>query len=697
MSAGPMTTSSTVYSSVFPDSAETCLRSDEQDVSDSLDDFATADDELGFEQHYSTIRGKAPLRRSNSLRSGPHPRAINRPGPGRQHISHRQAQFEELKRADADDKILALEQAVDDARESEENQRRLAARLRKEVEKLQRDFGRSELERAQVEQALPVCTPGIRGTLAKTAKRSLPMIVSPLRAGSLPTRHAKGTEAGLSADSDELADQDEDEAEPDLGDVTDRFLRTTPGSRKSKHPSPALSANRSVRSIRPKEYSESVSSTRATVVAVSPNHEYISSRNQPRRLRKKVSQSNFSNPHRFETLTLKAHQSLSPSPLDSRPNNETLRSDLRPPSLSSGITPVKSRNRSRAVRRSPWPQASQSPESHESSPNSQGTLDLPHDSFSPVLASLSSRMMSMRTYVSSALQDTPTRPRPGRTLGSELGSDYEDEAESSLRIIEDALALVHPSPRRPVTESDDDGRSVFSDGFYEPPAPLPPRVSAALSSLALALAPYASPHPSRIDTSLPESSYSEGDESNDSDSVLAMRKIRWADTTKSSLESSAGSDEVVSDSVFVLPKRPTRSASAASSTGTAFGGRSISRPSRVSPWFRPRPTNARQSSDGSLSLAHRRRASQQAVPQLGAVGKGKAKIDNDDHEGAWEAVNEEDPRQVSDFREPRTIPGKVVHDLICLIAILVDFVECAVVIIYRVILDMRYGERPSML
>jgi hypothetical protein len=262
-----------------------------------------------------------------------------------------------------------------------------------------------------------------------------------------------------------------------------------------------------------------------------------------------------------------------------------------------------------------------------------------------------------------------------------------------LRIIEDALALIQPSPNRSRGDGDEDNRSVSSDGFCEPPAPLPPRVSAALSTLALALAPYASPHPSRIAPGVPRSGYSENDDSS-SDNVFAMRKIRWADATKLSIESSAGSDDVVLyDSVFSLPKGSHSLNSSTSSAGAAPVAQSDVPLPKISPKLRrPRPTNARQSSDGSVALAHRRQVSRRSAN----APSGKAGITGED-EDAWETLVDDVKRDEFVTLEPRTIPGKIVHDLICLIAILVDFLECSVVIIYRVILDMRYGERPSML
>ena len=696
ISAGPMTTGSTAYSSIFPESAHVSTDTDEHDISDSYEDFATADDELGSDQEYSTIRGNPVPYQANY-----HPAARAAPGQSfansRQGVNDRQARIEELKRADADDRILALEQAVIDARESEECQRKLAARLRKEVGKLQRDFERAETERAQVEQALPVGTPGVRGSLAKTIWRSLPSGLSPRVTRATPKKTLMRMKSQAPVEVADWEDQEEDVAEPDLGNVTDRFMRSTPSSEKITRRSPALSRLASRPSSRRSNmvsgmlFHDDANLTRESNATLVPADH--------RRPRSRVSESNFLDPNRTQELGASGgDHSRSTSPALAQTSSRVQISTSRASSSDRHThTPTTSKTMPKGIRRSPWPAAHRQSGSRDSSPSSEATLDIAEDqrSCSPAFASLSSRMASMRAYVSSALLDTPSRSMAGRTLGSELGSDYEDQAENSLRIIEDALALIRPSPARSRLDDDEDGRSVYSDGYDELPAPLPPRVSAALSSLALALAPYVSPHPSRIVAGLPDSSYSEGDESNSSASVLALRKIRWADTTKSSMESSTGSDECVSDSVFTLPRQATLPPMLSASAGTASTGRSSARSSKISPRFRPRPTNARQSSDGSIALAHRRTVSQPSAPFLSSSGKAKQSSEEED-EDAWEAVADDDDAH-SRYREPRTIPGKVVHDMICLLAILVDFAECAVVIVYRVILDMRYGDRPSIL
>jgi hypothetical protein len=309
-------------------------------------------------------------------------------------------------------------------------------------------------------------------------------------------------------------------------------------------------------------------------------------------------------------------------------------------------------------------------------------------------------MAAMSAFVSSALQGSPSRPGLARTLGSELGSDYGSQAEGSLRMIEDALFLHRPSPSHTHLSIDDDGRSAYSEGPFESPAPLPPRVSAALSSLALALAPYASPNPPHLIAGLPNSAYKAPNDDNEEDEnvfeeAFAMRKIRWADTTKTSTDRSIPTD-FVSESVFggvdslsTIDDKP-RPADASDK---------MSRQGAISRLGHGRPVKPayfRHSSDGSIALAHRRKSSQMitAKPPLRAT-KSYPTVQYDDPEddGMWELVPGEDERWV----EPRTIPGRLVHDLICLILILMDFVECAVVIVYRIMLDLRHRERDPLL
>jgi hypothetical protein len=54
--------------------------------------------------------------------------------------------FAEIQQQEAEDRLAAMEQALTEARESEEAQRKAAARLRRDFEKLQRDYERAEAQ-----------------------------------------------------------------------------------------------------------------------------------------------------------------------------------------------------------------------------------------------------------------------------------------------------------------------------------------------------------------------------------------------------------------------------------------------------------------------------------------------------------------------------------------------------------------------
>ena len=51
---------------------------------------------------------------------------------------------------------------------------------------------------------------------------------------------------------------------------------------------------------------------------------------------------------------------------------------------------------------------------------------------------------------------------------------------------------------------------------------------------------------------------------------------------------------------------------------------------------------------------------------------------------------------VEDDWEPYTIPGKVVHDVLCLMAIIADWVECAVIVIWRLVIDVRHVRKTML-
>jgi len=149
--------------------------------------------------------------------------------------------------------------------------------------------------------------------------------------------------------------------------------------------------------------------------------------------------------------------------------------------------------------------------------------------------------------------------------------------------------------------------------------------------------------------------------------AVRVRRINWADTDKH-LEVFAPN---------LAWGKPAESGEASEYPDEVSESNTALRPARLDARPRARPMAIRTVSSGtntSLALAHRRRPSnlvnEIAMSSLGLGMDG------------WE--------------EPRTIPAKVVHDLICLIAIVADCVEGVVVVLYRVMIDIRYGRRAIL-
>ncbi|KAK8866006.1 hypothetical protein IAR55_001157 [Kwoniella newhampshirensis] len=238
----------------------------------------------------------------------------------------------------------------------------------------------------------------------------------------------------------------------------------------------------------------------------------------------------------------------------------------------------KSSRRSSTHRRSPWP--SPRPSVKCPSPNARCTLEFdsrPHSrspsrsltaSPGPAFASISSRMASMRAYVNQSLGGVLAGV--GRTLESELGSEFGDDWNENLRSLDDirwerkqviGISSASSSDQEDtdsdshyglgqatnVTEDDDDGDDEEMDtscvsSMTQPPLPLPPNVSAALSSLAIALAPsavFSSTMNSSV-SMLPRGSLREAGLDQTVDELLGeaakMRKIRWAENARNMCE-----------------------------------------------------------------------------------------------------------------------------------------------------------------
>ena len=702
------------YDSYRSDSVQTYTESSGREESESQDDFMTADDEPGLLGHHKAGRSTSRQPHLPQHHGRPaHRHASHSSISSRPPMSPRQAQFEALRQQEIDDRFMALEQALNDAREGEESQRKLAARLRKEVDKLHRDFERVEsgpshdgLDIPTHQEAHPM-TPRIRVTMEKDVLPDAASVRSPAAdRRSTPADDEKfgwgsisfpqfPTVASLSR---RRRRDDEEEEDPDLGDGTDRLRKLGPDGRRSKALSPALSQASSTHGSQSTETVPYVTESRANPHFSSRNFSGTAgSSTGSRQIRHAPSQNSLLDVRRQDMVTTPRH-ARSPTPQQPTLTVEMLDTESSGTASSRSSSRDNASSNLRSSRKSPWPSPPGSTHSNLS-PHPRTTLNFAASrpgSLSPAFASLSSRMASMRAFVTTALDASPSRPAH-RSLGSELGSEYGDQPEGSLRFIENALFGLN-SPAGTHLTADEDGRSIISEGYFQPPAPLPAGVSAALSSLALALAPYTSPAPPRamVGSRRPGSSghLADDEDMNVFDETFAMRKIRWADTTRSSLHGSSSEEGVVTESVFSLPRSKSQALTMSSrSAPSGFHAKSPLGSKRerqvvISPRPPMRPASLRHSSDGSVALAHRRRLSQQAAVLSGS------QIRHDGQQYPKDIVKRDGDEE---WQEPTTIPGRLVHDILCLLAILVDFIECAVVIIYRVIIDMRYGQRDSLL
>ena len=555
---------------------------------------------------FRTVRAKdASL---NHMSSRPRPSSSSQPS----------SQYIRLQ-AEADERIAGLEQALCEARESEDAQRKLAARLRRDFDKLQRDLERAE-ERVS-RDSVPVVA--MSSALASTPRerdsrrRRETTIGKDMRASHPRADVGEHSQAGWGSTAfpefPPGSSRGRRQDAPEMGKVTERRnrIKTDTASRDRPVLRSFITSNNSARQFDDMLSPESTSSASSATLRVA---ETLSRRSVHRlalplvsqKLRKKVSASSFID--------------RPPTPLSPR---------LRVQAIS---PPAKEPKRTRApFRRSPWP--------------------------SPVLprialaspTSLGAKMAGIRTFVSSNLGLTPSS-EPARTLNTELGSEFGDDWGQSPR----SLKNIHNMSSD--DESDHDGE--------ESPAPLPARVSAALSSLAIALAPHnipSSPLPPK--GSLREPDLHVGQYQLLSEAVRT-RRSNWAESDK---KVQVCISKVTGWSKSVDPGEAGDHPDELSESSNGL------RPSRL----HSRPIASRTVSggtDGSIALAHRRRPSNLPVSFGQYLGNTSTLVE-------WEA---------------QSVPARVVHDIICLLAILVDWVECAVIVLYHVVVEVRHGRLGHM-
>ncbi|KAK4687516.1 hypothetical protein P7C73_g2593, partial [Tremellales sp. Uapishka_1] len=571
------------------------------------------------ERQYGTVRQGDPQHLRPKLFSLPSSTSIT--------SSPHVARLSILQQAENDDRFMALEQALAEAREGEENQRKAAARLRKEVDKLQREFTKTE-ERAAAAEAHQLLGIGSTPIHRENWKRKEVVEI-----------RERGTYRGKRTDST---------ASPCASKLGKDATGTTSGGKIGwgsttfpEYPPGPASRTKAKESPQPSRWDEEVERSKTTTdggtakrpIPLLPQEDEkrSASDSMPGRtlnlpkMRKRVSKSNFLSPAKH-------------APPPSRPS--------RSPSPLFGVSPI--HPRARSITPSPFRNQTISP------------------SGSPGFASLSSRMASMRQYVGANL---------GRTLGSELGSEFGDGWQDNVYSLQ-SLQWQHQEEER----EDEEEEEEVSEEESEPPAPIPQTVSMALSSLATALAP-STMFNRNIDSSvpiLPRGSLREpGLDYNAFDlltEAVKLRKIRWVEDdwpTQDDGEPEAAMEQEREGSSG--RERPTSVVSATSLSGWG---------TNPDPWnTQDYPDELSDTSMGlrprkrpTLALAHRRVSSRNVIPTAKSL-KLEITLENN---------------------EVITIPGRLVNDLICLLEIVMDHVEWMIIILYRLILDIRYGPKTTL-
>nr|XP_018267022.1 uncharacterized protein I303_01004 [Kwoniella dejecticola CBS 10117]OBR89180.1 hypothetical protein I303_01004 [Kwoniella dejecticola CBS 10117] len=702
---------------------------------------------------------------------------------------------------EAEDRIMALEQALSEARDGEEAQRKTAARWRKEADKMQRELVRVDEDRVKSEQeALRDSVVGQAGWRKRTEQ---PEVV-----------HQAGVFLKETVRSPE---------HQDLGwgyTSYPEFPSSGPSRIKTPHPMRAGHGYSSSTLVESESRRPSLLTVQTIPVDSLDTLSVTSFEDErdPESIRPKAgssSRGSLRHSSTKETKTLKRMTSkfkfLSPKMIRFRGSSEGDATKQDSTSLTPRVTiespqPSPSSNRrrgtsvdgsqssGRSVRKSPYPL--RKPTLPDDSPIARRTIDFAPSrdisresslspSVSPAFASLSSRMASVRAQINRSLSLDPSMfAGMGRTLGSELGSEYGEDWDKGMRSLEyiewqqnqpepvrSPSASPSPPSRRSTSilainndesesESDmihnneEDTSTTYLSPVYQPSYPLPPGVSAALSSLATALKPAsvfaASPSPSlRVPTVGNVQRHRGRRSANELFREIAQSaRIDPNAGAVAAMPSSSGqqrmpeaqhrNDSAPSDRISHHDSMKAFRMTNAHSAGKDGNSSILSNTSLGRKVYAKRAISfgvGHRESPRKFALAHRRmhslnRQSQHMTMALNEKAlidaKGRAKIGIDSlvpmkpdqtltrrgiryirtsTEVKMDELTKTSSRQIqttSEDRlirrksEPSTIPAKVVHDIFCLIAIWLEYIEWMIILGIRFCMDIRDGPRgPS--
>ncbi|RXK37562.1 hypothetical protein M231_05187 [Tremella mesenterica] len=624
------------------------------------------------------------------------PKMIDTPGPSPDRVDFAAIQLQENE-----ERLAAMEHALTEARESEEAQRKLAARLRKDFEKLQREYDRAEALMSREDHVMGYGTPRDRPKpRTEVSQESWGRSVSHNDRSRIKVAQPKTTEEDevenvidrfgwgtttfpeFPASAGPSRPSSQGDTEDELREVMEHLSVRSNGSILSSRRSEA-SPSVSLRTRLDEETSSVGSADVATVHRASSVSRQEAHHLQlpltDRKIRRRVSKSNFLDPSQpTQTPIVEPLSPLAPRVTLQAPNSP--QSSFSSSSTASQVIPSSNHSHKRSP--SPYP----SPQHSDTSTVSQGLFGMSPTPSPHPLPPMTS-LMAMRAYMS----NISLNRAPSRTLGSELGSDFGDEW--AIRSFDERSRTEQGS------EEDD----------FEDPQPLPPNVSAALSSLALALAP--SIMFGQTDSSvpiLPKGSLREPGLDHRAYALLSeavrMRKIRWADqdipirTSQSTPAGLTNLKSIVKN--WQTPSDPWEGneyPDDLSTTSLSSVEPSLSRSRSRSRSPTPTPT---LTSRPSLALAHRRSSSIQTLHTIHnlqalqvSISRSQAKLH---FSPSSKKEIQERYEKLDNEREPNTIPGRVVNDIICLLFLVLDWIEMLAVAVYRVIMDIRYGQRATL-
>ncbi|WWC86363.1 uncharacterized protein L201_001238 [Kwoniella dendrophila CBS 6074] len=665
--------------------------------------------------------------------------------------------------AEAEDRIIILEQALAEAREGEDNQRKAAARWRKEVDKMQRELSKVDERREKSEQdALRESVIGQAGVRRKSQERETqadPIIEINAKShlggtGSVGwgyTAFPEFVTGGFTRSSHQQVSEDPS-LTADLLDTSELLNHLDQNQQQDQDEGREVEQSpRAILTI-PMDELDSISSTSIgregstaapsqgslgdkylvglgkTLKNKSPSTKHLSPRKVSFRRASGSGTTNHSPHKRTPRVTIESpHISPSAKPSSRRGSKDSSQSGT-------------------SIPRSPWP--SKDSLVVDVSPEVRRTIDFNSHSretscspsTSPAFASLNSRIENMRSQIERSLSVEPGMGL-GRTLGSELGSEFGDDWDKGFRSLENIQwqqnEASSPSPpsRSKVNvnasishgthhdDNDDEPDQLVDDDMsfispiYQPAYPLPPTVSAALSSLAIALAP------STIFTDQPESSsrvkpVKLGPATVSSHVILptvsGADKIKWVQEEEGSEDISdlALSDETsiktsntTSMTAFTLGKQPILSSSKHHGKypvkrAIAFSVSAKDTPRKYalahrrmnSSNYQARHLSQKQSLDFKGKQKVQECALLEMKPDQTLTKRGIRKL----RPAIKSAARQEEIKQEVENKEPSTIPARIVHDVFCLVTIWLEYLEWFIILAIRICIDIRSGPRgPS--